>query len=874
MARPEYLKNRALRAFGAGLCIAAVTLTGACDPDIPEREQPGYFEAVFNPDLGLVPLPNTLALDEDGTFPDAGVCEAGEDTAQGHFDDYLTGLSGWPDATPITMELSAAPDESSIGEDDIQLWQMGAEGWQRVSDISIEVSDEDVDACTGEVREAHIIEIIPPEPMSTRTPYFAFATNDIQPEDGSADQLIAPEAIHLALSDADLVTEDGEAVSDLLSDEDAQQLQQVRQLLTPAIEAVESETDLSASDLAMLWSWQTWDDTFVVMDPDSGMIPFPNTLVFDDESGTVDVPIPADADMLTESILTALNQRPGFSTTAPGWVPMDGGVQEETVNEDNFFVSMQSAPQPMDQDNYSVDYEAGWDRILFEPTVPFGAGENMVMIMSEDILGENGRPVQAPPLFVFLRNPEPLVDDEGNPTVDALANIEAEAPGTAATLEAGRQQLELLFTIAPAAVGLTRSQIPVAWAYNTENPTAVAGGLRQMAQDFVDDRAEPWVTGSDDDLIEVGDTLAHPNDPSLEVDMSNVAALHVAGEFDTVDLDVESVEVVGDGDSVGVSVAVPETDQDGDLCEAPFDVAISQHGLGADRNIGAFSMANDLAAYPFCMATVAMDLPLHGGRVMGSESLHPENTPPNSGEGFISADLAGSQVNFLQSIVDLGVLTSMIVGPEDSDSPLEVLFDDWNDDGDELFSDNVAMVGVSLGGIVGLPFVSIEPRVDTVALHGSGGRLTWILEGDEQGPSVIGEDLLAALADDPGIEPGDEAFFESMVFVQWLADYIDPFAFANQATAVETQVMMQMSEGDRVVVNRATEALANALGISLEDTTYGGVPHAFITQVDPSADDYEEAQCARLQVATWLQSGLMEEEATLDGISAADCLDE
>ncbi len=874
MARPTFKSIGVLKALGLGMGMAGVALLGACDPDVPEREQPGYFEAVFNPDLGLVPLPNTVALDEDGTFPEAGTCEAGEGTAQGHFDDYLAGLSGWPDATPITMELSAAPDEASIGDDDIQLWRLGDAGWERVEDIDIDIRDEDEDACTGEVREAHIIEIVPPEPMSTRTPYFAFATKDIQPADGSADSLIAPEAIHIALSDADIVDEDGQAVSDLLSDEDAQALQQIRQVLSPAVEAIESQTDLSAGDLAMLWNWQTWDDTFVVMDPDTGSIPFPNTLVFDDESGTVDVPIPEDADALTESILTALNQRPGFSSTAPGWVPMDGKVQEDTVNSDTFFVATQSNPTPKSEDNYRVSYNEEWDRVLFEPALPFGAGENMVMVMSEDILGENGRPIQAPPLFVFLRNPYPLVDDDGNPTIDALAQVDAAAPGTAQMLEEGRQTLSLLFEIAPVALGLERSQIPVAWAYNVENPTQLAGPLRQGAQTMSEERTAGWVSDGGQDAMEVGDSIAHPNDPDVDVDMSNVAAIHLTGEFDTFAVDLDGDGLAGVGDTVGFSVAVPEQEQAEGSCAPPFDVAISQHGLGADRNIGGVSMANDLAAYPYCMATVAMDLPLHGGRVEESSTLHPVSTPEGSGDGFLSADLGQSLENFAQSMVDLGVLTTAIIGT-DGESELEGLFDEWNVDGDELFGEQVAYVGVSLGGIVGLPYVSIEPRIDTVALHGSGGRLAWILEGDEEGPSVIGEELLGELAAGSGLEPGTEDFYEAMVFVQWLADYVDPFAFANQASEVGTQVMMQMSEGDRVVVNRSTQALADALGISLDDTTYSDVPHAFITDVDAAdGPHYEAASCARLQVATWLHSGLNDEDgATLDGISAAGCLE-
>lgn len=893
----------------------------------------------FDPDQGLVPIPNTAALDEDGTFPEAATCEAGQPTAQGHFDEYLAGLSGWPDATPITVPLTGAIDEDSITDENVQLWREQDGEWGQVEDISVSYRDEDIDNCTGEVSPAHILDVMPEDGMDVRENYFAFVTRDLAAADGVGG-LVPQAPMLLALQPHDVIDGDGQSVLAQLSDEDAQGIQGLKQIVGPAMEAIESETGLDYQDMAAVWNWHTWDDTFVIFDPETAQIPFPN-LFLEGDDGTINIPVPADADPLTESIFGVLNQRPGFSPTAPGWLHLSGEIDPDTLTHDSFAIGSAASENLLPDDYFNMEYQPEWDRVIFEPTRPFGGGEIFAGVMTQEVEGINGRPIQAPPLFVFLRSPHPLEED-GESLVDALDDA------TATQLEVVRSSFQDagLFFLLEFRTGTPREDLAVAWAYETEDPVQPLREYRALAMDALNERDdvramreceveadqncadfEPGPIpiplpgqgaegDGDPNLVEVEDEMAHPNDPDVMIDMSNVRAIYRGGEFTSLGVDLENAALVDSDERIGVSVYLPEDDQSEGACEAPYDVAIVQHGLSGDRLVSGPANANDMAAYPGCMATVAMDLPLHGGRTPGVDAPHPESTPEESGAAFLTGDLVGSKANFIQAVIDLFVLTRVIQG-EDGESGLEELFVGLDEE-EPLFGENIGYVGVSLGGIVGVPFAALEPAVDTIAISAAGGRMTWILEGDEDGPSTIGGPLLEALGQESGLEPGDVELFEAMTFVQWMADHIDPFVFGETAVSgdlptlsydadtggfglttgdscddecpgnwecetindenvcveyvPETQVLMQMAQGDRTIVNRSTEALADVMDVSLEHTTFDDVPHGFLNLADDSDDAFSAGQCARRQAATWLESGLAGEAMLPQELEAQACL--
>lgn len=896
----------------------------------------------FDPDAARVPIPNTAALDDDGTFPEAATCHAGENTAQGYFDDYLAGLSGWPDVTPISVPLTGAIDPESIGDDDVQLWREADGEWERVA-ATASYRDEDVDPCTGETSADHIIDVVPEEAMGTREQYFAFVTRDVEPADGS-DQLIPEIPMYLALQPHDLVDEEGASLLPQLSDEDAQGIQGLKEIVAPAMAEIEAQTELDYQDLAGVWNWYTWDDTFVVFDPDTGEIPFPNLMMMGDD-GTVELPIPEDADPMTEAIVESLNMRGGFSSHAPGWIPLDGKVDPETVTKDAFSLGVADDQNLLDDELFDLRYEEEWDRIVFEPLITLEPNAIYAPILIDQLMGVNERPVQSPPLFIFLRSPYELAED-GQSLVDQLDDE------TAVLLETARSDFEsagFWFLIQGRTDASSREEITYAGAFETDDPVQPLREYRALALDVLDERGEvrayreceieencgEFEEDGDPHLVEVDDEIEYPGTSGDMVDMSNVSAMYTGGEFMSAEVNAAAGTVAESEERIGITVFLPEEEQGEGDCEPPYDVAISQHGLTSDRHQGGLVMANEMAAYPGCMATVAMDFPLHGGRTAGVDTPHPEEPPPNSGEGFFSEDIAASTGNFIQAMIDLFVLARVIEGDE-GESGLEGLFAELDEEengsqgqegeneqgegegeenGIQRFGDGIGYVGGSLGGILGTPFVALDPNVDTAVLNAAGGRMKWLLEGDEEGVSDIGEPLFAAM----GLEPGDLELFEALTMVQWLTDIIDPATFANFAAdgehrtlaynaedeafgpttgdtcedsedcpggwqceevgeedlcveyAPEVDALVQMARDERTIVNRTTEALAEGFGASLDDTTFEGVSHYFATILDESDDDFVAGQCARQQAAAWLESGLFDEATLPAELTADEC---
>ncbi|MFU8806105.1 MAG: hypothetical protein ACNA8W_20000, partial [Bradymonadaceae bacterium] len=353
--------------------------------------------------------------------------------------------------------------------------------------------------------------------------------------------------------------------------------------------------------------------------------------------------------------------------------------------------------------------------------------------------------------------------------------------------------------------------------------------------------------------------------------------------------------------------------------EAPFDVALVAHGLGGERQSTGLALANELAAYPSCLATVTMDFLMHGGRVAGSTDLHPLTRDEASGTNFLSADIIRSKNNFLQSAIDLMVLTQIIKGANGM-SGLEGLFALYDEAELEgpLFSTNVAFVGPSLGGIVGTLFLAVEPEVSTAVLSNTGGKLSSLLE-----ESTVGEPIMAQLAA-LGVEAGTLGYLQTMAFVQWLADHADPFTFAPYVeqmqldtlvydetagtfgpvlgaecdTAAEcpdrwvcrnfgsdnnpdrkclravppNEVLLHMTVGDTTIPNSSTTLLADTIGVSLEHTTFEDTPHNVLGVRDADNAAYPQSLCARQQAAQWLTSGLAGEAQLPASLYADACV--
>lgn len=847
---------------------------------------------ILDPATATLPLPNTLALEADGTFPRAslGYCGAGEtpktcagdddctglcqrgtcvttSCAQGVFDDYLDGLHGWPPTTPMTLPVSAPLSPETVNTANIKLYRIAEEGLEEV-------------AATVEY-ESGATSVTINASVDLNAKYLAFATQDIHTADTDAAgrplPLLPAVAIAMAVQPFAVISTEGKSLVAEISDAQAQSIDSAQKLLRPLAEAVEATAGVRYQDLAAIWTWGTWSDSFIVFDPATERLPFPTA--FATTGCPADRPVcgvydPANplADPLQNSIFDEVSRRDGFSTTSPNWLPTEGApLDESTITTDNVLLAETDTmiPTRLPADDYAVSYS--YENIFLDLGRPLKPGTLVAGIATTGIMGQNGFPAQPSAAFVFLRSDFPLVDDAGRSQIDVLDDM------TAAQLESARQAYSQLW-LAAQVFGYQRKQVISAWAYTTETATKPLQELRAKAMAKLEARdqlvahraCEPGC-GVDDGLLgPLPDdaTYAFSDEGDRPVDLSAVDLIQFDGEIESVSV-LDVMRHVAPYDEfteprIGVSVAVPKTTVG---CAAPFDVAVVQHGLGDYRKQMLLSMANHLAQR--CIATVAIDLPLHGGRSIGSTDLHPSVRPANSGEGFLTGDLPSSANNLMQAVVDLSVAIRFVkagglnglVGVPVSDE-----------------TSKIGYVGISMGGFAGTLASTLDPAIQASVLNVTGGNYAIVFTQSE---------AFSSLLTDGGIVPGSFMYLQTLHFIQWLGEKVDPYAFApalvkpiedlsydpgtdtfaTGPTMPTRDVMVQMADMDDAIPNTSTKLLAKTLGVSLDDTTFFGTFHGFL-----SSGISAQSTCARDQAAAWLSSSFQGSATIPTDLVAATCV--
>lgn len=857
---------------------------------------------VLDPATATIPLPNTLAMDEgeDGlpTFPAAALealtnyraaSAAGESpkkNAQIYFEEYLDQLHGWPNSVaslPIEVPLTGPVDPDTITEESVQLWYVDAEGTpQKVEDVSREYVEEE---------GVHKIKLLPASDFALNTDYFAFATKALR--DPSGNKILPPAAMALAIQPASLLEEGSSTVAqlDLAS---AQAAAGVQATLRPFVELIEDHAGYEYDELASVWSWYTWRDPFVVFDPASGDVPFPNAFLIG-EDGTVNLPLTGQEDPLQKSLIEELNTRDGFSQLAQGWVTVQGELDPASVtlftsDDREGSVAMASLPGALPElvDPELVDFEfvSDYGKIMMRPQLPLAQNTRHVVILTDRLRGTNDLPAKPSPIFVMLSSEYPLYDEEEGSLVAQLPDASAPA------LEEARKQYVQLFVGAAIATGDTRESIVGAFVFNTDDTTTPMQQARARVIEKLSERSSLTIDRAcnvdnardcSEDLWQnfdgSGDDYDGPYAGDLVRDFSNLQQVQWAAEFSTVNMLVDNGNTFANWEDiteqmrVGLSVFVPR--EVPGTCEPPFRVVIAQHGLTSTRLVSGMGFANTFAAPETCLAVVAPDAYLHGGRTRDLGDLHPTSYPSESGKGYLSANFVQSKHHFMQGALDLVVLNQLIRA-----GALETLVENTTITGlDPMFdTSSVAVTGTSLGGILVTAFTSIDPDINVANLAVAPGKLTYYLTEDSQ----IGDDLLAPLALF-GIERGTFVFEQLVALLQWVGDQIDPAVFAShlvdETLAVlsydpasdaytevgevdPAQVFLQMARGDEVAPNVSTEQLAAIVGYPIEQSTFDA-PHAFLGRVDPALPEYQAAECARRQMAFLMRAALDGDSTTL-----------
>ncbi len=539
--------------------------------------------------------------------------------------------------------------------------------------------------------------------------------------------------------------------------------------------------------------------------PDPLQSPFPNDLFRDPETGENALSL-TDSSSL-DPLIEQVNELDGFSVSAPLRIPFSGPLDETSVDAESVIVLEMEDPSATPAMKFSVEPDSSgnpsWITAL--PLRPLVPGRTYVVVVTRNVHDASGDPVEAGPHGPYLREETSLIDAGGRSLHKGLSDESARL------LEPVRRSLQPAWEAAEAFTGESRDRIPFAFTFTTQPLFDMLDRLWEQAQE---EHPEPEIyfgvagASSIDLLFQLFGADFVPHDHIHAVYLGRFEAPQyiqdpLTGPF-VFSQDGAVVEAFRE--DLEFIAALPEGD-------GPFPVMIFAHGITRSKE-DLLAIAD--AACSRGTAVIGIDLVLHGSRTKDLDRVNNETGEPvpdgiadPSGANFINMEnLLVSRDNVRQSVADLFALTHMIRnGASDFDA----------DGFPELSSDRVAFVGMSLGGIVGVPYVAMERGLDSAVINAAGGRLLYLLDdSDSVGPQL--RQSVAYL----GIEPGTPEYRWLLAAGQIICDDADAFVYgarfaAGDSTDPTGGILLQEMIGDLVVPNSATVDLARALSIMQVD---------------------------------------------------------
>lgn len=257
--------------------------------------------------------------------------------------------------------------------------------------------------------------------------------------------------------------------------------------------------------------------------------------------------------------------------------------------------------------------------------------------------------------------------------------------------------------------------------------------------------------------------------------------------------------------------------------DKPAPIMIYGHGLSVFKETD-FTVAITNAAHG--VATLSIDQPNHGTRIR-----------PDGGYVFslLSTENVGRLLGMIsQSPVDF---MSLYQAARTSFAAIDALpHSRRNGNGDglpDLDTSRIYYGGTSLGGVLGLTFVSLAPELKGSFTHVTGVGITSILS-----TSVLWTTVFSNL--EPKAATGAEALLLRAA-IQHEIDYGDAINFVHYlrnppAGILPKPTAMVVGQGDTIVPNASTQALAEIAGLSLAGRVIFDMPD--VPRTDDFVDGY------------------------------------
>lgn len=570
-------------------------------------------------------------------------------------------------------------------------------------------------------------------------------------------------------------------------------------------------------------------------DPATSAIPLPNNLLL---SGTTDLtlnPPVANPNNFADPF-AAISTLDGWSTVAPWQTAFNASPDPTSVipgNSVRMFEVTLTGPgggvtgvvRELTPGTEFVAALAPSDTtgrtLAIVPTSPLKQLTSYMVVITDRVRDARGNDATPDQTYFLAKRTSPLC-------VNGASTDPLLPTATACALEPLRQ-LTNSHLAAAAARGINRDDVVVSWVATTQSITPVLQAVRATVQPRTTVLANTGQTTAAAGLPPIADlyfgfielpyyltapSQANPTGPltgfwraapGAYVAPFNQAGLNPTSTNITF---ANPIPVATTNVRVPVLMTVPNAASGRTKPAAGWPIVIYQHGITRNRT-DMLAISATMAAQGY--AVVAIDQPLHGVSPGNSDfaqrqafyisaanplvaplvaagvrertfdvdyvnntsgAAGPDGTPDASGTHTINlSSLLTSRDNLRQAVADLFSVAASV-------PRMDI---DANGVGD-FDASRVAFVGQSLGSIVGIPFVALEPTVNVAVTSVPGGGIAYLLNGS----ATFGPRIRAGLQAAAGLQPNTPAFDQFLAAAQQAIDPADPinYGFASAQNAI------------------------------------------------------------------------------------------
>ncbi|MBI3929796.1 MAG: hypothetical protein HY319_29920 [Armatimonadetes bacterium] len=581
---------------------------------------------------------------------------------------------------------------------------------------------------------------------------------------------------------------------------------------------------------------QGFPATFPAFDTVTGIIPLPNDILRNPQTGFNNFPDPNPVTPEIEEPVASMNSLRGFSTLGTLIIPFDGLIFANSVNNNTIQV-FNAATGAQQQMVFQVSDNGTDSVVVASPILPLADNTPHIVVITSGVISSlsNSPVISSNFINLFLKPATPI--DPNNPLIRSL-NL---TPAQLAQLEALRQAYQPVWQGAEALTGTSRTDIPLAFGFTTQNLYETLQGLIAQAtgaivtgrgprnfQNFgvppglptpVPLATTPAAVDAVFNGFEAQAGIPPGTLPNNNVGSIWAGSLQVTGAVSGTPwfLPAAIQDIVGFWADPPVDNGNPRGGVDFLLffpTGAVNGVVMYQHGITVNK-FTMFLLADSFNQGGFVF--VGVDLPDHGQFNPGVDVLNNQTgLPPadgivdGDGSHFISLNSPRrGRDNGRQAVVDLAYLARMIRAGTSQIPGMPPLGDPRA---------NPLLEGHSLGGMTATVYTAVDAQNPRCVNTAGGGRVLALLLNS----ATFGPRILAGLAAQ-GIQPGTSRFAQAILIFQTVFDDSDPMNYAqflrsgalrtNLGPATPGRYLLQEMINDQVVPNSATTDLADAAGL-------------------------------------------------------------